>query len=601
MQNATAIFAVMQERGKKGQTVERLYRMLFNRDLYLQAYAKLYSNKGAMTPGSTDETVDGMSIEKIDNIIEAIKNERYQWTPVRRIYIPKSNGKKRPLGLLTWSDKLVQEVIRSILEPYYEPQFSEHSHGFRPNRGCHTALKQIQRNWTGVKWIVEGDISSYFDSIDHTVLLEILREKIDDNRFIRLIEGLLKAGYLEDWKYNKTYSGTPQGGVLSPLLSNIYLDRLDKYIGMAIKEFDKGLRKAPNPEYARLVQARHNAKKKGYHDESKKMKKLMMQLPSNDPNDPNFRRLKYVRYADDFMLGVIGPKSEAEEIKRKIGAFLKDNLKLELSEKKTLITHAIQESARFLGYEIKVQMCNTKVSHSAAHPKQRNINGTIALLLPDDVIQKKSQEYMQNGKPEALKYLTVNEDFSIVNEYQSKLRGLYQYYAYATNVSKINHLKWIMQQSLVKTLATKNRCSSPKIYEKYGIKGTTDEGKELKFIQVVVERDGKKPLKANFGGFSLKRKAAWKEIDDLLPKPMNSLKSHTEILQRLLANQCEVCGSIDKIEVHHVRKLSDVEGPKNGRTDWKRYMASRRRKTLVLCQKCHDLIHAGKPLPVLNK
>ncbi len=216
MQNANTLFAVMRTCGEKGQPVKRLYRMLFNRELYLQAYAKLYSNEGAMTPGVTPETADEMSLKKIDNIIESVKFERYRWTPVRRTYIKKANGKLRPLGLPTWSDKLLQEVIRSILEAYYEPQFSPHSHGFRPNKGCHTALMEVHKTWTGTKWIIEGDISSYFDSIDHKILLEILKEKIDDNQFIRLIQGLLESGYMEDWIHNKTYSGTPQGGVLTP-------------------------------------------------------------------------------------------------------------------------------------------------------------------------------------------------------------------------------------------------------------------------------------------------------------------------------------------------------------------------------------------------
>lgn len=596
MQKADAIFAVMQARGKKGQIVERLYRMLFNRELYLQAYAKLYPNKGAMTPGANQETADGMSIAKIDSIIDAIKSERYQWTPVRRTYIPKPNGKKRPLGMPTWSDKLVQEVIRSILEPYYEPQFSEHSHGFRPNRGCHTALKEIQHTWTGIKWIVEGDIRSYFDNIDHSVLLKILREKINDNRFIRLIEGLLKAGYMEDWKFNKTYSGAPQGGVLSPLLSNIYLDRLDKHIERLIKEYDKGSRKASNPEYQRIREYKRRAVKNGDREKAREIRKQLRSLPSKDPNDPNYRRLKYIRYADDFMIGIIGPKSEAEEIKRKLGEFLKERLNLELSEEKTLVTNASQETARFLNFEIKAQMSNTKITKTT---RQRATNGRIALLIPNDVIEKKSQPYLRNGKAAVLGYQLVNTDFSIVGDYQSKFKGLYQYYAMATNVSKLNHLKWIMQQSLMKTLAAKHKSSSRKMYTAYATRVKTDEGKTLKCIQVIIERDGKKPLIAKFGGFSLQRRTNW-EMMDQLPLPMNSLRSHTEILQRLLRDQCEVCGSKEKVEVHHIRKLEDVKGPKNARTDWKRYMASRQRKTLVVCQKCHNLIHAGKPLPALG-
>jgi len=595
MQNANTIFAVMQERGKKGQPVERLYRMLFNKVLYMQAYAKLYPNKGAMTPGATPETVDGMSIDKIDNIIEAIRYERYQWTPVRRTYIKKANGKLRPLGLPTWSDKLLMEVIRSILEAYYEPQFSRHSHGFRIGRGCHTALMEVQKTWTGVKWIIEGDISAYFDTIDHSVLLGILREKINDNRFLRLIQGLLEAGCLEDWKLNKTYSGTPQGGVLSPMLANIYLDKLDKHVEEAIKAFKKGTRRAPSQEYIALTTQKSAAVRKGAKKLASDLTKQMRKMPSVDPNDPNYKRLTYVRYADDFMLGIIGSKSDAQEIKRNIGEFLKDSLKLKLSEEKTLITSATQDAAKFLGYEIKNQTSNTKLSKRQNGRPRRSTNGRIALLVPHNVTEKNSKPYLRNGKPIHIPHLEVNSDYTIVYEYQMKLRGLYQYYALASNVSKLNHLKWIMEQSLMKTLAAKHKSSMKAMYAKYA-KGSN--GKQPKCIKVMVERDGKKPLVAMFGGFSLERKHVW-EINDQLPAPMSSLGAHTEILQRLLADKCEICGSTDKVEVHHVRKLAEVKGPINERTDWKKYMAGRQRKTIVLCQKCHKTIHAGKPLPAL--
>lgn len=593
MQTADTIFAVMQKRGKNGQPIERLYRMLFNRELYLKAYSKLYPNKGAMTPGINDDTVDGMSVDKIDHIIEAIKAERYRWNPVRRTYKKKPNGKQRPLGIPTWSDKLLQEVIRFILEAYYDPQFSESSHGFRPQRGCHTALREIQKNWTGVKWIIEGDISQYFDTIDHQILIDILGKKIKDNRFIRLIQGLLDAGYLEDWKYNKTYSGTPQGGVLSPLLANIYLHQLDIYVqATLIKTYDKGKVRARNPAYRRLNYLANQATKVGSKELARQLRIKAKTLPSIDPNDPNYRRLRYVRYADDFVLGVVGPKSEAEEIKRKIGDFLKKELKLNLSEEKTLITNATQEAAKFLGYEIISEQCNTKLTKG-----KRCINGTIALRVPKDITQKKAAKYKRNSKPIHRNYLLEDSDYSIVAEYQIELNGLYQYYSLAQNVSWLYHLKWIMEQSLLKTLAAKHKTSVNAMYVKYGTKVVTDEGKTLKCIQVTIPREGKKALIARFGGFSLMRKP-FERIEDQTPKTMRS--GHTEILQRLLADKCEICGSTEDVEVHHIKKLAEVEGDKNERTEWKKTMASRRRKTLVVCRKCHKAIHAGKPTSVMK-
>jgi group II intron reverse transcriptase/maturase len=219
MRTAETILGLIGERGKKGLPLERVYKLLFNKELYLKAYGKIYRNKGAMTHGITGETPDGMSLTKIDAIIEALRYEQYQWLPARRVYIPKKNGKKRPLGMPVWSDKLVQEVIRQILEAYFEPQLSDHSHGFRPTRGCHTALREIYHQWTGTTWFIEGDISQCFDKLDHEMLLDILKEHIHDERFIRFMRDLLQAGYMEDWTFNQTLSGVPQGGIVGSLLN----------------------------------------------------------------------------------------------------------------------------------------------------------------------------------------------------------------------------------------------------------------------------------------------------------------------------------------------------------------------------------------------
>src|SRR5688572_22102229 len=254
MRDAETVLAVIQERGKRGLPLEDVYRQLYNPDLYLRAYGRLYANAGALTPGTTKETADGMSLEKISSLIAVIRQERYRWTPARRTYIPKANGKKRPLGIPTWSDKLLQEVLRLLLEAYYEPQFSPRSHGFRPNRGCHTALSEVKRTWTGTTWFIEGDISACFDRIDHSVLLAILAEQIHDNRFLRLVAQLLKAGYLEDWTYHATYSGTPQGGIVSPLLANIYMDRLDRFVAtVLVPAYTRGLERRLNPAYSRIA------------------------------------------------------------------------------------------------------------------------------------------------------------------------------------------------------------------------------------------------------------------------------------------------------------------------------------------------------------
>ncbi len=231
MRTAQDYLELIHARGRKGLELNRIYRIILNRDLFLAAYGKLYANKGATTPGTDpNDTIEGMSIERIDKVIEKLKNRTFRWKPVKRVHIPKKNGKKRPLGISNWEDKMVEEVLRLVLEAYYEPQFSEHSHGFRPKRGCHTALREIQRTWKGTKWLIEGDIKGCYDNISHKILIDIIKRNIKDRSLITLLEDMLKAGYMEQWKFHQTYSGTPQGNGVSPLLANIVLNELDKYV-----------------------------------------------------------------------------------------------------------------------------------------------------------------------------------------------------------------------------------------------------------------------------------------------------------------------------------------------------------------------------------
>jgi group II intron reverse transcriptase/maturase len=317
MQDAETVLAVLRERGRKGLPCDELYRQMFNKDLYLLAYGNIYPNQGAMTPGASRETADGMSEAKIDQIIELMRSERYRFSPVRRVYIPKKNGKLRPLGLPSWSDKLVGEVVRLLLEAYYEPRFSGRSHGFRKGRGCHTALRQVQNTWTGTVWFIEGDISDCFGSFSHEILLGILSEEIRDQRFLRLIRNMLKAGYLEDWEYHDTLSGTPQGGVVSPILSNIYLDKLDKFVeNELIPRHTRGNHRKVNPEYKRMQGRRQRARKRGDRAQARELLKQMRARPALDPMDPGYRRLFYCRYADDTLLGSSGRRPKPSRSKQ---------------------------------------------------------------------------------------------------------------------------------------------------------------------------------------------------------------------------------------------------------------------------------------------
>ena len=590
MQSAETVLGVLRERGRRGLPLEGLYRQLFNPQLFLLAYGRIYSNKGAMTPGPDKETADGMTMGKIERIIDAVRHERYRFKPVRRLYIPKKDGKQRPLGLPSWSDKLLGEVVRLLLEAYYEPQFSDRSHGYRPGRGCHTALREVAVSWTGATWFIEGDISRCFDQLDHSVMLETLGEKIRDSRFLWLVGQMLQAGYLEDWVWNATLSGAPQGGVLSPCLSNIYLDRLDKFVEtVLIPGYTRGVRRRRNAEYNRVKSAIARARNQGDHAAVRALRRQLHSLPSADPEDPGYRRLRYVRYADDILLGFAGPKAEAEEIKRRLGQFLRDDLKLELSETKTLITHARTDAARFLGYEITIQHNNRTLTGG-----RRATNGAIRLRVPRDVIKAKCSRYMARGRPERQPALKNEEDYAIISRYGSEYRGIVQYYLLAGDVWRLGRLHWVMQTSLLKTLACKYDSSVLKMDRKYAAKTETSHGPR-KCLQVIIERGaGRKPLVARFGGIPLIRQKNAVLRDR---EPVLATAPRRELIDRLLAGRCEICGQAEKVQVHQIRKLSDLDKPgQPDQPEWMRIMAKRRRKTLVVCGACHASIHLRRPI-----
>jgi group II intron reverse transcriptase/maturase len=581
--------------GEKGYELKGVYRRIQDRALFLAAYGKLYANAGATTKGTDPEdTVDGMSLERIDTIIKQLHNGEYRWKPARRVYVPKANGERRPIGIPSWNDKLLQEVIRMVLTAYYEPRFSPFSHGFRPGKGCHTALRQIHHSWKGTKWFIEGDIKGCFDNIDHNVLLSILARDIKDNRFLKLIRQMLRAGYMEDWRYQATYSGTPQGGIVSPILANIVLNELDNFVQMELFTVcNKGERRRINPEYQRLQGRIRYARRKGRRETVKELERQRRQLPSGDPNDPTYRRIRYCRYADDFLIGYIGTHQEAKAIKEKIRAFLK-TIKLELSEEKTLITHATTGKARFLGYDIHLAVDNNQMTvqdREQTSYRRRALNMTPILAVPQDVARDWQRKYTKKGKPTNRPELLQCTDMEIVMTYGREFQGVVNYYSLAHNVARSFYpVKHIFMESAVRTLANKHKTSRRKIYAKY--KRRSDHGVKALIVEAKNPNNPDKPYQAKLGDKPI-RVTFETIVED---KKQEFYLGPNELVRRLTADRCELCGSTERVEAHHVRKLADVKKKyqqRQSKPDWAKFMIARHRKTVIVCQQCHHNIHSG--------
>lgn len=580
----------------KEEVFTKLYRYLLRPDIYFVAYKNLYANSGAATKGVNEDTADGFSEAKINSIIKALADETYQPMPVRRTYIQKKNNRKklRPLGIPTFTDKLVQEVLRMILEAVYEPIFLDVSHGFRPKRSCHTALKQLRREFNGTRWFVEGDIKGCFDSINHAVLVGLLNNKIKDARITKLIYKFLKAGYLEDWQYHKTYSGTPQGGIISPLLANIYLHELDKFVMKLKSEFDTPGVGQITPEYREL----HNEiKRLSYRlmkvtgeerklvlAEYKLKRQKLMSIPCTAQTD---KKLKYVRYADDFLIAVKGSREDCQWIKSKLAEFIGDELKMELSEDKTLITHS-SKCARFLGYDVRVRRSGKIKRGGPGHVKKRTLNGGVELLVPLNdkirqfVFTKGVAIQKEDGSmfPVHRKYLVGLTDLEIVSVYNAELRGICNYYGMASNFCKLHYFAYLMEYSCLKTLASKHKTSLSKIINKFN-DGTGKWG-----VPYETKLGSKRRYFANYADCKGKGSA----MDYISNAAVVYGYAVNTLENRLKAKVCELCGTTesDHYEVHHINKLKNLKGKER----WEIAMIAKHRKTLVVCRDCHrSIIH----------
>lgn len=605
LRNPVEVLKSLTEKSKdETYRFKRLYRNLYNPEFYWLAYKNIYANNGSMTAGADGTTIDGMGNQRIEGIILSLKDRSYQPKPARREYIAKKNSnKKRPLGIQSGDDKLVQEAVKMILESIYEPNFSDKSHGFRPNRSCQTALKQIQKTFTGTNWFVEGDIHACFDSFDHHVIINILKKRIDDEAFIQLIWKFLKAGYMEQWAYNRTYSGVPQGSGVSPILANIYLNELDSFMEKYAEGFHKGREKKKNPKYKsisnRLSEYRCEGKavwqelsREERKERSKVLKeklKIQKSMTPTVPIDTNYKRIQYTRYADDFLVGVIGSKEDAETIKSDIKKFLGETLKLEMSDEKTKITHT-GDRARFLGYDVTVSRDQT-LKKTANGKVQRTQSGVVKLYVPCEKWVNKLIEYKaikikinENGKERFVALhrgkLVNQSDIEILARYNAEVRGLYNYYSIANDAFKIGRFANVMKYSMYKTFACKYKTNVHEIKRRYC--------RNEMFTVAYETRQGMKTTTFYRDGF--KRKEYATKFDNVSELPQFSKYAKTNTLkQRVERHTCELCQKdCRNLEIHQVKKLKDLKGD----AEWILLMRKKRRKTLVVCPECHSLIHS---------
>ena len=566
-----------------------LYRLMYKEDLYIVAYERIKSKPGNMTPGTDGETLDGFSLETIREIIDEMRSEQFQFKPVRQQFIPKPNGKMRKLGIPCVRDKVVQEVMHLILEAIYDspygPYFHDVSHGFRPNHSCHTALQEFREKWGGINWIIEGDIQACFDELDHHILVATLQKKIQDQRFLNLIWKLLKAGYMDLHGAKKeSLIGSPQGGLISPL---------DEFIQGMRRTLEKGERKRRDPAYNRLSRKKGLMLKRGETRTKafKEVVKQMRALPSMQTDDPDFIRIKFLRYADDWIVGVAGSHALAADLKEQIKTFLGERLKLTLSEEKTCITNLRAEEASFLGTllsignggEAKVTQQTNRLGYSC---KRRSTGWQTVMNAPLPKLVKRLSDRgfcTKEGVPLGKAGWSQLDADQIIHLYSSVNRGIQNYYRFADNWRQLRTIQYILKNSLMKTLARKYKLSRAKVAKRFG-KGISvtvrgKDGKEDRVVSFYLTRHWTKDRHAFQSG---------KHADIDLVQTGITMRTRSK-----LGKPCCICGeTAGQIVMHHVRHIRKLTH-KREPAGFNRILRAINRKQIPVCKVCHGKIHRG--------
>jgi group II intron reverse transcriptase/maturase len=557
-----------------------LYRLLCSRDLSVISYNKIKSKTGNVTPG-TDKTLNGFSEGLLLKTISNLKDQSFKFKPVRRKYMPKGTSEKtRHLGVPSPRDKVVQQSMLFILEAIYEPTFSEHSHGFRKRHSCHSSLKEVRSSWSGVKWLLEGNIKSCYDAMDHRILIRILRKKINDEKFVDLVWKLLRAGTIENGALFPLFLGTPKEGILSTLLANVYLNELDIFVQSEISNTNSLESRATNPEYNRMrgkvYRLRTVRDKNGIRLikpskeqllEIKKLKKKQRTIPSKDQFDPSYKRVLFTRHADDWIIGIIGSNSLAVDLKGKIELFLHEKLKLTLSQEKIKIRCASKGNIRYLGFYLKCG-AHSEVS-STSNLDKKTVAWQPKIFAPMDTIVAKLSE--QNfctklGVGKKKKEWIYYPDNILIERYNYIIRGLRKYYSPTDNYdTSINRIQFIMRYSCAHTLAAKHR---------------TRISKQLLRLPKL-GLDIRKSLTNNIWDFKIN-----------VPTLQETFISYVRKTQLLSSDNCRICSSKENLEMRYVKAIK-----KDGVPIEDKYiitlMQRMNRKQICLCRTCHLNIHNG--------
>lgn len=586
---------------------KQLYRLLYSEELYVIAYDHLRGNSGAMTAGISAQhgTADGLNMDSIRKIINSLKDKSYQPNPARRKYIPKSNGKKRPLGMPDFKDKLVQECVKIILTSIYDsrikPTFLPTSFGFRKGLGCHHALKKGYKESKGFAWIIKADVKAFFDEVDHQVLINLLKQRIDDQKFIHLIWKLIRCGYMENGQLFKSKKGTPQGGNASPILANIYLHEFDLFIESLKKEY--GTTTIMTPKYvslsSKLAQAKRAVREstrfddRFYKDKVAKVNELdkaSRSLPSRILKNPNKAIFSYIRYADDWILRLKCSKAVAQEIYNRCESFFKTRLLLEWNKEKSILSRSTEKDVEFLGVElhfinkraVKVLKMKTK---SGRMYKQRTIQlNTMYYRINPAILFARLREkgfVDKDNKPISYRKIINQDIIEIVKLYQSTMRGIRNYYSFVHNVHQLNYIHYVLFVSLCKTLAHKAKTRKRQIMLKYG-------GSTLNF------RYGKNQSKvitiSSYGGYTRDLTAfnVKTVTEDRNPIPDWFV---TRTSRWLNSGICGLCGEKGYTEMHHVKHIKK-RGHKYLGFD--KVLRAINRKQVPLCSNCHTKVHNGQ-------